>query len=41
LLDERFLQRQYTELFPREWYPHEVVDLRRMEELLQAFWNKE
>ena len=40
LLDERFLQRQYTDLFPREWYPHEVVDLKRMQELLQAFWNE-
>jgi len=41
LLDERFLNSSYQNLFPREWYPHEVVYLRRMEELLQAFWNKE
>ena len=40
LLDERFLQRQYTDLFPREWYPHEVVDLKRMQELLREFWEK-
>ncbi len=39
LLDERFMQGQYRNLFPREWYPHEVVDLSRMTELLSDFWK--
>ena len=39
LLDERFLQAQYQELFPREWYPYEIVDVKRMKELLKQFWN--
>lgn len=27
LLDERFLARQYLNLFPREWFPYETVTL--------------
>ena len=41
LLDERFLQNQYTQLFPREWYPYEEVDVNSMTELLKEFWKKE
>ena len=40
LLDERFLQRQYQELFPREWFPYEVVDAGGMERILKKFWEK-
>lgn len=40
LLDERFLQRQYQELFPREWFPYEVVDADGMERILKKFWEK-
>jgi len=40
LLDERFLQRQYLDLFPREWYPYEVVDCNSMEQSLEKFWNE-
>ena len=40
LLDERFLGRSYQELFPREWYPYEVVDKEQMEKKIQEFWNK-
>ena len=40
LLDERFLQRQYQELFPREWFPYEVVDASGMERILKKFWEK-
>lgn len=39
LLDERFLQRQYRELFPREWFPYDVVDCVEMERVLRAFWE--
>ncbi len=38
LLDERFIGNSYRELFPREWYPHEVVDRSRMNKLLGEFW---
>ena len=39
LLDERFLNRQYQELFPREWFPFETVQLSQMKEKLEAFWG--
>lgn len=39
LLDERFLQRSYQALFPREWYPYEVVNRETMKEHLQNFWG--
>lgn len=41
LLDERFLKEQYQELFPREWFPYEVVRLQNVKEKLKLFWNKE
>ena len=39
LLDERFLNRQYQELFPREWFPYETVQLRNVQAKLESFWN--
>ena len=39
LLDERFLERQYTSLFPREWYPYEVVDEHTLADSLKKFWQ--
>lgn len=39
LLDERFLQRQYRELFPREWEEYEVVDITEMKKVLRHFWE--
>jgi Rad3-related DNA helicase len=39
LLDQRFLQQSYQELFPREWFPHHVVNLRTMTEYLRRFWD--
>lgn len=39
LLDERFLQRQYLDLFPREWFPYEIVNLEKMESELKKFWD--
>ena len=39
LLDERFMQRQYRELFPREWADCEVVNVQQMKESLRRFWQ--
>ncbi len=39
LLDERFRQPQYTNLFPREWFPNTPVNLKTMETELKNFWN--
>lgn len=41
LLDERFLTSQYIDLFPREWFPYEVVNQEKMEKQLQTFYKKE
>lgn len=40
LLDDRFLQNSYQSLFPREWFPHDVVSLTSMTEYLSRFWDK-
>jgi Rad3-related DNA helicase len=40
LLDERFMQKQYTALFPQEWYPYEIVSLSSMKERLDDFWRQ-
>lgn len=40
LLDERFGQRQYTELFPREWFPYEWTDAKDLEGKLKEFWDE-
>jgi len=39
LLDERFLTNQYTDLFPREWFPYEVVDRKSIKGKLEEFWT--
>jgi Rad3-related DNA helicase len=39
LLDERFLQSQYYQLFPKEWFPFEAVNLNSMTTMLTEFWN--
>ena len=39
LLDDRFLQSSYQKLFPREWFPHDVVTLTSLPERLSAFWS--
>ena len=39
LLDERFLQPDYQSLFPREWFPYEIVDLGSMKSALKKFWD--
>ena len=40
LLDERFLQNSYQQLFPREWFPHHVVTIDSMKETLEQFWSE-
>lgn len=40
LLDERFRQKQYENLFPREWFPNVTVNLESMGEELEEFWGK-
>lgn len=39
LLDERFLQRAYQELFPTEWQGYEVCTVSQVEEKIRQFWN--
>lgn len=40
LLDERFLQPQYYQLFPKEWFPFEAVNLDSMATLIEDFWRQ-
>ena len=39
LLDERFLNSQYRNLFPREWFPYEIVNQTKMRGFLDEFWK--
>lgn len=39
LLDDRFTQKQYYNLFPREWFPNITVNLNTMKKALDEFWN--
>ncbi|WP_310604639.1 ATP-dependent DNA helicase [Anaerosporobacter sp.] len=39
LLDERFMNRQYQNLFPREWFPHEVTAYSKFESVVSEFWE--
>jgi Rad3-related DNA helicase len=39
LLDERFTQKQYYNLFPREWFPNVAVNQSTMKNILNDFWN--
>lgn len=41
LLDYRFLNRQYMDLFPKEWYPYEVVNVNNVEQIVTDFWRKQ
>ena len=40
LLDERFLEREYQYLFPREWGSYQVVDLAQAGEEVRRFWEE-
>ncbi len=39
LLDERFLNRQYLELFPREWADYRKITENTVSEILEDFWK--
>lgn len=39
LLDERFLQREYQCLFPREWEEFQTVKLSQVREMVKKFWE--
>lgn len=39
LLDERLVTRQYMNLFPREWYPYEIVNINTVEACVKKFWD--
>ena len=41
LLDERFTQKQYRNLFPREWFPNVLVNQSSMKEKLMEFWSND
>lgn len=41
LLDERFTNPQYRQLFPREWFPNRIVNQNSISKLLQDFWRNE
>ena len=39
LLDDRFLKKEYLELFPREWEHFQVVNRGNAARCLEDFWN--
>lgn len=39
LLDERFLTRSYTKMFPREWKHYEICNLSNIEDKVADFWE--
>lgn len=41
LLDERFLERQYQEVFPIEWDDYEIGTLKTAEKSMMKFWDQE
>ncbi len=40
LLDERFANRQYREIFPREWSDYEFCNLGNVQKKLEDFWKR-
>ena len=41
LLDERFLRRDYQELFPLEWQYYQICTRQSLDETLNSFWENE
>ena len=41
LLDERFTQPSYRNLFPQEWYPYSYVTVDKVGEMTEEFWKKQ
>ena len=40
LLDERFRNREYRELFPREWEDCRIVQRSSLPEVIHSFWER-
>lgn len=40
LLDERFLQSDYKNLYPREWNNYQVCNINTIEAVVKEFWEK-
>lgn len=40
LLDERFLQKDYDKLYPREWNDRRLCDIDNIDQLINNFWEK-
>lgn len=40
LLDDRFLQRDYQKLFPREWQEYKICAIDTVEQRLSEFWQQ-
>lgn len=40
LLDERFLNRSYQRMFPREWQNYEIVTSGQVAKRVERFWNE-
>lgn len=40
LLDDRFLRREYLELFPKEWNDYKKVSLSDIEQRVSEFWSE-
>ena len=40
LLDDRFLRREYLELFPREWEHYHMVNRNNVQRCMNDFWNR-
>ena len=40
LLEERFLQREYVQMFPREWENYQICDRLKLEKQLEYFWDQ-
>jgi len=42
LIDERFTRKDYTDLFPFEWFPHDTIqNCHELEQHLADFWNSQ
>lgn len=39
LLDERFLESSYKNLFPREWSDYQICSVEHVADAVEAFWN--
>lgn len=41
LLDDRFLRTEYQNLFPREWFPNDIVHKNSISKKLEGFWREQ